>query len=255
MNGAAVHTLLRRIDGLLPASPDFQLLDGRRVAGKCAGTLITSALQTLRDPLSGQVLAHEALARSFSSVGVRLSPQALFAEATGEQHLVELDRLCRTVHALNYRVCGPGQTGGKLVLNVHERLLHAVASGHGTFFREIVELIDLPPANVIIDIPLLKTSDVCWVGRVLESYRCAGFGVAIEAFSAAQAKLFAWLLRPDWLRLPAALIVAGNVAELQAFGSKVVATHVETPALHAHCLLAGVDLAQGFHYDRPTEAY
>jgi hypothetical protein len=192
MNGASVRKLLRRIDGLLPESwnsSTFRVVGGQRVIGKFYGATITSAFQTLRDPASRQILAHEALARSYSANGAGLSPWGLFADASTDEHLIALDRLCRTVHVLNYCVCGLHADGGTLVLNVHERLLHAVVTGHGAFFRQVLDVIDVLPASIVIDIPQLKSADVHWLKHVVESYRRAGFGVAIEASSALQAKL------------------------------------------------------------------
>jgi len=255
MNDASIRRLLRGIDGLLPESPTFRVLAGQRVSGKFYGATITSALQTLRDPLSGEVLAHEALARSYSATGTGLSPWGLFADASSDEHLIALDRLCRTVHALNFRVSGLSEAGGKLVLNVHERLLHAVLAGHGAFFRRVLGLIDVSPARIVIDVPLLRSSEVCWLKGVVESYRRAGFEVAVEAASAVQAKLFATLVRPDWIRLRSALVAAETVAELHSLGSRVVATRVETALAHSHSVAAGVDLVQGFHYDTPSEVF
>jgi EAL domain-containing protein (putative c-di-GMP-specific phosphodiesterase class I) len=53
--------------------------------------------------------------------------------------------------------------------------------------------------------------------------------------------------------LPAAAIVSEIVPELHGLGAKLVATRVEDASTHAHCLSAGVDLVQGFYYDRPAE--
>jgi len=255
LDGNSLRKLLRNVDNLLPASPSFRVLAGQRIVGKFYGATISTAFQTLRDPASGKIVAHEALARSNSATGTGLSPWGLFADASSDEHLIALDRLCRTIHALNFRACGLSEAGGKLVLNVHERLLHAVARGHGTFFRQILELIDLPPEKIIIDIPQLLSSDVHWLRRVVKSYQRVGFGVAIEVSSALQAKLYATLLRPEWIRLAPELIDAETVSALHSLEVKAVASCVERAATHAHCLSAGVDIVQGFYYDRPSDVF
>lgn len=240
---------------MLPASPSFRVLAGKGIAGKFYGATIYTALQTLRNPATGTIVAYEALARSNSASGAGLTPWGLFADASSDEHLIALDRLCRTIHALNFRASGLNTTGGKLVLNVHERLLHGVAKGHGTFFRHILDLIELPPANIIIDIPLLQSSDVHWLRRVVGSYHRAGFGVAVEVSSALQAKLYATLLHPEWIRLSPAMIDADTVNTLHSLGVKVVASQVEDAIIHDHCLGAEVDIVQGFHYDYPSEFF
>lgn len=111
------------------------------------------------------------------------------------------------------------------------------------------------PARIVIDIPQVKSADVHWLKRVVESYRRAGFGVAVEASGVLQAKMLCTLVRPDWVRLSAAAIVSEAVAQLHGLGVMVVATRVEDASTHAHCLSAGVDLVQGFFYDQPAEKF
>ena len=254
MDEALVRKLLRTLDGVLPESPSIRAVAGQRIVGKFYGATITTALQPLRDPATNQILAYEALARSYSATGAGLSPWGLFADASSDEHLLALDRICRTVHALNYRVGGLSETGAKLVLNVHERLLHSVVGTHGAFFRQVLELIQIPLPNIVIDIPLLTNVDVHWLKRVVENYQRAGFEVAIAVSSAVQAMLFAKLIQPNWIRLPHALSVSVTVAELHALGVKVIASFVENAEIHQACLNAGVDLVQGFHLGEPFEA-
>lgn len=254
MNGVSVRKLLRGVSSLMPDSPNFRVVAGSRITGKFYGATITTVLQSLQDPATGVIHAHEALARSYSATGSGLSPWGLFADASTDAHLIALDRLCRTVHAINFRVSKLSETGSKLVLNVHERLLHGVPAGHGAFFRQVLDLLEMPPARIVIDIPLFETVDVHWLKRVVENYRRAGFRIALEAASALQAKLLSTWMQPDWIRLPPSLVAAETVSELRRIGVKTVATRVDSPQDHARCLEAGVDLVQGFHYGAPLEA-
>ena len=126
VDAAALRKWLRDqawLQETLGVSPTaFRLLARQRVAGRFFGATLTTVFQPLRVPGDGRVFAHEALARSYSARGDGLSPWRLFADAASDEHLVTLDRLCRTVHALNYRVTGLNDVGGHLFLNVHERL-------------------------------------------------------------------------------------------------------------------------------------
>ena len=254
LDGNALRKLLRRVDALLPVSPAFRVVAGKGIVGKFYGATISSTFQTLLDPASGTVIGHEALARSDSANDSGQSPWGLFADTASDEHLIALDRLCRTIHALNFRAAGLSAGGSALLLEVHERLLHAVPHGHGTFFRQVLELIGVPPARIIIDIPRLQSSDVHWLRRVVGSYQSAGFGVAIAVSSALQAKLYATLLRPQWIRLPPELIRNETVRALHALQVGIIGAGVEQTATHARCLSAGLDMLQGVHYAPPAAA-
>jgi EAL domain-containing protein (putative c-di-GMP-specific phosphodiesterase class I) len=254
LDGNALRKLLRRVDALLPVSPSFRVVAGKGIVGKFYGATISTTFQTLLDPASGAVIGHEALARSNSANDSGQSPWGLFADTASDAHLIALDRLCRTIHALNFRASGLSAAGGTLLLEVHERLLHAVPHGHGTFFRQVLELIGVPPDRIIIDIPLLQVSDVHWLRRVVGSYQSAGFGVAIAVSSALQAKLYATLLRPQWIRLTPELIDAQTVRALHTLKVSVMAAGGEYAAMHARGLSAGLDMLQGVHYEHPAAA-
>jgi EAL domain-containing protein (putative c-di-GMP-specific phosphodiesterase class I) len=254
LDGNALRKLLRRVEALFPASPALRLVAGKGIVGKFYGATISTTFQHLLDPASGALIGHAALARSNSANGSGLSPWGLFAERASDEHLIALDRLCRTIHALNFRASGLSTAGGTLLLEVHERLLHAVPHGHGTFFRQVLELIGLPPARIIIDIPPLQTSDVHWLRRVVGSYQSSGFGVAIAVTSALQAKLYATLLRPQWIRLSPELIDSETIRTLHALKVSVFASGFDDGALPARCLSAGLDMLQGVDYAPPAAA-
>ena len=65
--------------------------------------------------------------------------------------LVKLDRLCRTVHALNYFRAASGQAN--LFVTVQPRLLESVKDDHGEAFAKVLDLIGIPTSRVVIEIP------------------------------------------------------------------------------------------------------
>lgn len=234
--------------GLSPAAPA-----GRRVLGRCFGTTVSSVLQPVH-AADGRRLGWEALARLHSAAGGDRAPGEGFAEAGDDAALIALDRLCRTVHALNFRLAGL-DGHGTLILNVHGRLLHAVRRGHGAFFSTVLAHIGLPPAAIVIDLPALPEHDVHWLRRVVASYRTAGFAVAVEAVSGAHAGLLAALARPDWVRLPPAAVEPALVARLHRLAVRVLASRVETAAQRCACIAAGVDALQGYALGRPERDF
>ena len=67
--------------------------------------------------------------------------------AADDASLVSLDRLSRLVHAINYFAADGDR---KLVLNVHNRLLAAVADDHGAAFRRALQSLGLPLDRFVI---------------------------------------------------------------------------------------------------------
>jgi len=96
---AAVNRILAEIRGAAPAISGLQVGDGGQVVGRHYGANISTAFQPWWTPAGEHVVAVEAYARSDSKHGERLSPWRLFADVAVDDDLINLDRLCRTVHA------------------------------------------------------------------------------------------------------------------------------------------------------------
>lgn len=103
------------------------------VAGDWFGCELTSVFQPVVVPGTGAVEGQEANLRVLGRGERSLSPWTLFAASASDDRLVELDRLARTVHAVNFVT--PAEADGLLFLNVHGRLLAAVGGDHGAAYR------------------------------------------------------------------------------------------------------------------------
>ncbi len=237
----------------LPAITGLSAADGRAL-GRYYGAWISSAFQPWRTPADGSIVAFEAYARSHSKNGADLSPWQLFADAAVDSDLVTLDRLCRTVHALNY--FGRYDAQVPLVLNVDARLLQAVPERHGEFFGKVLALLGIEPSRIVIEIHTTKLLDLSQLKQVLASYRRHGFRVAVNADSVIHARSLAHLLTPDLLMIYASAFspdtLARQVESLQDAGVPVAVKHIETAEAHAVAVAAGVNWIQGFHLDRPS---
>lgn len=254
----ALAATLAALAAILPEASQIGAAPSGELTGRFLGTQITSAFQSLRDPLTGSVVAHEALARSFTRDGDGLSPWRLFADAARLPELVVLDRLCRAIHALNYERLGGARRDALLVLNVHQRLLHTVPAQHGAFFRAILEQLGLPPQRVVIDIARYLDSDTFDLRRFVANYHDQGFQVAVEADSVHEARIYADFVHADWIRITARKLPPVHlprlVEKLHAGRSKLVVTRVEEPQIVEVFARAGVDLVQGFALDAPANA-
>lgn len=101
-DAAALGRLIAGLRRALPEITGLQLTQTRQVVGKFYGGYIATAFHPWRRPADRAIFAWEAYARSHSKDGADRSPGLLFADAVVDSDLVALDRLCRTVHALNY---------------------------------------------------------------------------------------------------------------------------------------------------------
>ncbi|MGE5466722.1 MAG: EAL domain-containing protein [Ignavibacteria bacterium] len=250
----AVRQLQRGLDAVrqaLPAISGLSAADGRAL-GKYYGAWISSAFQPWRTP-DGAIVAVEAYARSHSKNGADLSPWPLFADAALDSDLVTLDRLCRTVHALNYF---HGAFQQPLVLNVDARLLQAVPERHGEFFGKVLALLGVPSSRIVIEIHTTKLLDLTRMKQILASYRRHGFAVAVNADSVIHARSLAHLLVPDLLMIDAAAFnpdtLGRQVESLHDAGVRVAVKRIESAEMHAVAVAGAVNWIQGFHLDLPS---
>ncbi len=276
MAAVALERTLAEINRVLPELTRLQLMargqKSQRVVGKLHGTYVSSVFQPWRRPQDNVAVAHEAFARSHSKNGQDVSPWELFAEAEVDHQLVTLDRLCRTVHALNYFASDdpgirespqsselPGSSGVPglpLVLNVDARLLQAVPDRHGEFFGKVLALLGVAPERIVIDIRTAQTFDLTRLRRVIANYRAHGFQVAVNAEGVIHARSLANLLAPDFLMLEADVFPAAALATLTATLAqnevRIAVKHVERPDQLDAARAAGVHWVKGYLLDQPS---
>ena len=81
--------------------PLYRTEDGR-VAGRFLNARVSSVFQPVVDLHRQLVLGHQGLLRVEASGNSPLAPWSLLALAASDAMLRHLDRLCRTLHTLNY---------------------------------------------------------------------------------------------------------------------------------------------------------
>lgn len=201
-------TALAQYLGTLPnaPTPDRQLWRDAsgRVQGQFFHCPLTSLFETVWQLGADGSLAragHEALMRTWTRDGdLGLNPWKLFSLASDDSTLVELDRLCRLMHTLNYFV---RTDATRLVLNVHGRLLAAVAADHGKAFQRAVTALGLSPEQFVIQVPSTANDDLGLLLFVVDNYRRNGFAVAVQASDPAEAGALLMHAKPAYLKLDA----------------------------------------------------
>jgi EAL domain-containing protein (putative c-di-GMP-specific phosphodiesterase class I) len=229
--------------------------DNGAVVAQYYRSRITSAFQPLVRARDGAIVAHQALLRVESATRETVAPWSLFAKTLDDEALVRLDRLCRTVHALNY--FPSSREGTNLFLNIESRLLTGVSADHGAYFEAILALIGVTPNRVVIVMPPDAIENPVAFVRAAISYRIRGYRVLVPVRSIADAELsHVFLADPHFVSIdaPEALEGAASRRFLDALaqrGIHLVARGIEDSSHEKLARTAGVELLQGFHFGRP----
>lgn len=239
----------------LPENP-IAVHDGRVIA-RFATLQLTSAFQPVVSPLQGgYVIGHEALLRAYLGDGRPLAPHAVFSVPTSSRAVVYLDRLCRTVHMLNYLRQTDADTGC-LFLNVSMRHLLSVLRNHGWYFEEVLHRCGLTPDHIVIEVhaSAIEGDHAARVTEAIANYRARGYRVAIEDFVPHHDSVDRlWRLFPDIVKIDCRYLIkpgCGLPQWVELFryaGSEVIVTGVETEKQARIARAVGVDGLQGRYF-------
>lgn len=231
--------------------------------GRFFNCTLTSAFQPLRHLDSATIVGYEGLAHSASANGLGLSVSKLFGHSASDDDSVELDRLCRMLHAINFfRQAQEGH--GRLYLGVHERLLGAVSSNHGHAFRRILDELELPVDRIVLQLPPVTPHQRWMLNYVADNYRRNGFAIAIDTESPAQSLELLARLTPQAMRVDARHLgdesaLAALLSSAADAGVQIIFRRIETASSLQTILRAGAHagqpvVAQGHLLDQPAVA-
>lgn len=252
---ATLRALVDRLGRQFPGA-SLSIGDNGAVIAQFYRSRITSAFQPVVRSGDRGVVGHQALLRVQSGAGESVAPWSLFANALDDKALVGLDRLCRTVHALNYFARGQAP-GASLFLNIERRLLTGVAADHGAYFEAVLALIGAQQRDVVIVMPDDAVDNPVAFVRAAISYRVRGYRVLVPVRCVSDAELsHVFLADPHYVSVDAPEALEGPAARrfLQALaqrGIRLAARGIESPAQEERARAAGVELLQGFRLGRP----
>ncbi len=126
------------------------------------------------------------------------------------QELVAVDRLARTLHAINFF---GAQQHGLLFLRVHERLLKSVKYDHGQHFSSVLISLGLNPSRVVIELPSAAVAHRTFVGYLAKSYQRYGFKVAGNLPNAGHIMTVSDMARLDFLKIDGATVLRDSMAK------------------------------------------
>lgn len=236
--------------------------------GDVRATFIGMQLHSVFQPIfnldANIPFGYEALLRASDHNGNIIAPLVAFRKAEVAEKLVKFDRLCRTLHTLNYLNMGSSQD--LLFLNVHPELLVAVNS-HGKIFEQVLHQYSLQTDKVVIEINESEVSDDNLLNDAIVNYRERGYKIAIDDFGKAHSNLNRlYKFSPDYVKFDPSIIKLAEkndrirrilpklvdiVGELDA---KVIIEGIETENQLELARHAGVHLVQGYFLGHPAPA-
>jgi EAL domain-containing protein (putative c-di-GMP-specific phosphodiesterase class I) len=240
-------------------------IDEGRVCARFGGRVFSSLFQPVVRRKSGLVIGHEAHLKVMAGEGQGLPAQAIFLDAGDDDELIRLDRLARTLHALNF-LLQRDQAGGFLALNVHPQLVQAVPDHHGRAFETVLSRCGLTPDRIVLEIADDGFHRPLQLARAIAEYRERGYRVAIDNFGRHSSDLGRLEeLAPDIVKLDRSLsghagqlslarrVMRALVPELRCLGLRVFSQCIESAEQRQLAIDLGVDGLQGHLIGRPAE--
>jgi len=185
MSYPALHEYLDRLAAGASPSSSLSVDDDGEVHGRSFNCRLGSVFHPVRELATGEVVGYAGRVRGVAAEDVDLPLWKFLDGAASDNESVELDRLCRMLHAINFfRRPDAGQH--TLYLNVHDRLLSAVSSNHGMAFRRILDALGLPVEQVVLQLPAVNARQNWMLNYVADNYRRNGFRIAVKVGSPSQ---------------------------------------------------------------------
>ena len=252
--------LLNSPEGVFPHHYSRKGLDQPFVAAQgrvflhYAGIRVESRFIPVLETRSGKLHGHAATILAFGlATNKPLSGEALFVLPTDDEEFIYLDRLVRTLHALNYLT---RPTRGNLLLPVHARHVLSVPTDHGLAFEEILRPCGLFPEQVTLEIDIAGIEETERLVRAVANYRSRGYGIAISRFGRKSLDFhLLHELRPDIVKLDPLLVASTRplkriVASLVDLPSRVLIDGVDSTATRCAAAADGIDLLQAHESGR-----
>lgn len=184
------------------------LLNAGQVESRAGGLRLASEFNPIRRAsCPSMIMGHDATLAAFPPETSQSMAAKVFHLADVED-IINLDRLCRTIHMLNYLPMSHEE--GYLFLHVHPRHVLGVKRNHGAYFEEVIFRCGLNPRRVVISVAISPLYDrqLILLQQGLKNYQKRGYSTAIkfdeqasEAFFERYCIEFLHRITPDFVRL------------------------------------------------------
>jgi len=163
--------------------------EGEGAAAWHGGLHLRSLFQPIVDLRRQQVVGHQAFLTASRQDGSAVPAEEAYAACRSAESVVHFDRLCRTLHALNF-LAQRRHAGGYLQLAVHPRHLLAVPCQHGLVFEAVLKRCGLAPDDLVLELVSGRILDDQRLADAVHNYRQRGYRIAL-AGGDAHPELFA----------------------------------------------------------------
>lgn len=264
MTKLAIENLRAQLhEALLLDLDDYGLDENHgELTSKFIGLQLNSAFQPIYDAEAGDFYGHEALLRP-SLGGIQpATPKFVFSFAEESGKLVKFDRVCRTLHVLNYLQIA--DKNRPLFLNVHPKLLVSV-NAHGKVFERILHAHSVPTQQVVIEIQESAVEQEKHLSEAIENYKDRGYRIAIDDFGRKHSNLERlWRLEPEFVKLDLSIIqevehnprvkriLPGLIKIIRDLGAQPVIEGIETQVQLDLAIESGATLLQGYFLGKPA---
>ena len=204
--------------------------------------------------------------------------KSLFLKAANQSvefqsSIINLDRLCRTVHMLNYLTYI--SVNRVLFLEVNPQHILSIQKNHGAYFEEIILKCGLQTKNIAISVAITNSfydSYHAEITKGLINYRQRGYQIALDLNLLVTAnddlKVLIKTLAPNYVRFSASITNTNDFLNTDLFstlkslislqksnGGLSILQQVEQKKQFSIADSIGCELVQGGYYDRVTEDY
>lgn len=219
-----------------PERGEIYLYKNNTVTARYGSHELQSRFLAIHGPgaLGRSLYGHAAtVAATLPGRSAELGWDRLFQPMQDRREDVYLDRLIRTLHALNYlSVIDPSRPGaeqarerGRLVLPVHRRHLLGVSAHHGLAFEEILRACGLAPERIVLELDVTGVP-LAHLLLAVENYRSRGYGIALAYRAGLLEQGLLDGVRPDLLRLPGETPAQRRIelqAQVYTWGGQILA--------------------------------
>lgn len=237
-------------------------LENRKPSLNYYDYILKSGFQPIYSITHRRPVGYEALIRPFKNTQ-SATPREVFSNAVHAGVSGDLDIICHTLHAFNFKEVTENNNNDWLYLNIMPSSILYYSVGVMNF-EEILKRTGIQPHQIVIEI---LENDITNDPRIDESinyFKQIGCKIAIDDFGAGHSNFERiWRLEPDMVKLDRSIITRSTygkklnfslsklVALLHETGSLVVAEGVETEEEALLVLDSNVDLVQGYYFAKP----
>jgi hypothetical protein len=219
-----------------------------RAAAWHRGLRLGSHFRPIVDLRAERIVGHQALLVARLDDGRPVSTAEAYATCETPEAVVHFDRLCRTLHALNF-LAQRRYAGGYLQMAVHPRHVQAIPNQHGLVYEAILKRCGLAPQDIVLHIDGLTAGDLATPDDALASYRRRGYRLALTAPDRLSADCSPAFV-PDIVQFSP----NHDMASLEASwpdGTSLELIGIDSGLIYEQAIASGVTLGQGDLFGLP----